>query len=87
MRKGGSQPKTRPFLDEAPKEKSHVQQPSERIKVAQFGLGPIGIESVRLAAEKSWIEVVGGIDIDPAVASGISEAMRERACIIRKLRR
>src|SRR5687767_6049119 len=41
----------------------HVQQ---KIKVAQFGLGPIGIESIKLAAEKDWIEVVGGIDIDPA---------------------
>src|SRR3954454_22075615 len=38
----------------------------QKIKVAQFGLGPIGIESVKLAAEKSWIEVVGGIDIDPS---------------------
>ena len=38
----------------------------QRIKVAQFGLGPIGIESIKLAAEKDWIEVVGGIDIDPA---------------------
>jgi 2,4-diaminopentanoate dehydrogenase len=37
-----------------------------KIKVAQFGLGPIGIESARLAAEKPWIELVGGIDIDPA---------------------
>jgi 4-hydroxy-tetrahydrodipicolinate reductase len=38
----------------------------EKIKVAQFGLGPIGIESIKLAGEKDWIEVVGGIDIDPA---------------------
>jgi 4-hydroxy-tetrahydrodipicolinate reductase len=38
----------------------------QRIKVAQFGLGPIGIESVKLAAEKPWVELVGGIDIDPA---------------------
>jgi 2,4-diaminopentanoate dehydrogenase len=38
----------------------------QKIKVAQFGLGPIGIESAKLAAEKGWIEVVGGIDIDPA---------------------
>ena len=37
-----------------------------KVKVAQFGLGPIGIESVKLAAEKDWIDVVGGIDIDPA---------------------
>ena len=37
-----------------------------KIKVAQFGLGPIGIESIKLAAEKDWIEVIGGVDIDPA---------------------
>jgi 4-hydroxy-tetrahydrodipicolinate reductase len=38
----------------------------QKIKVAQFGLGPIGVEAIKLAGEKSWIEVVGGIDIDPA---------------------
>ena len=38
----------------------------KKIKVAQFGLGPIGIESVKLAAEKDWIDIVGGVDIDPA---------------------
>lgn len=37
-----------------------------KIKVVQFGLGPIGIESVKLAATQSTFEVVGGIDIDPA---------------------
>jgi hypothetical protein len=37
-----------------------------KIKVIQFGLGPIGIESLKLAAEQSWLEVVGGVDIDPA---------------------
>ncbi len=37
-----------------------------KIKVAQFGLGPIGMECLKLAASKPWIEVVGGIDIDPA---------------------
>jgi 4-hydroxy-tetrahydrodipicolinate reductase len=37
-----------------------------KIKVAQFGLGPIGIETVKLAATKPWVEIVGGIDIDPA---------------------
>jgi len=36
-----------------------------KIKVAQFGLGPIGIETLRLAATKPWVEIVGGIDIDP----------------------
>jgi hypothetical protein len=38
----------------------------KKIKVIQFGLGPIGIESLKLAAEQSWLEVTGGIDIDPA---------------------
>ena len=36
-----------------------------KIKVAQFGLGPIGLETLKLAATKPWAEVVGGIDIDP----------------------
>lgn len=37
-----------------------------KIKVIQFGLGPIGIESLKLAAEQSWLDVIGGVDIDPA---------------------
>jgi 4-hydroxy-tetrahydrodipicolinate reductase len=36
------------------------------IKVAQFGLGPIGLETLKLAATKPWAQVVGSIDIDPA---------------------
>lgn len=36
------------------------------MKVAQFGLGPIGVETLKLAASKPWIEIIGGIDIDPA---------------------
>ena len=39
-----------------------------RIKIAQFGLGPIGLETLKLAATKPWAEIVGGIDIDPAKA-------------------
>ncbi len=35
------------------------------IKVAQFGLGPIGIETLKLASTKPWAQVVGGIDVDP----------------------
>lgn len=38
------------------------------IKVAQFGLGPIGLETIKLAAGKPWATVVGAIDIDPALA-------------------
>jgi 4-hydroxy-tetrahydrodipicolinate reductase len=36
-----------------------------KIKVAQFGLGPIGLETLKLAATKSWTDIVGGVDIDP----------------------
>jgi 2,4-diaminopentanoate dehydrogenase len=39
---------------------------TKKIKVAQFGLGPIGIETLKLAAAKPWIKIIGGIDIDPA---------------------
>jgi len=38
----------------------------KKIKVIQFGLGPIGIESLKLAADQSWLEIIGGVDIDPA---------------------
>jgi len=37
-----------------------------KIKMAQFGLGPIGVETLKLAAAKPWAEIVGGIDVDPA---------------------
>lgn len=40
---------------------------SDTLKIAQFGLGPIGLESLKLAASKPWIEVIGGVDIDPAM--------------------
>ena len=39
---------------------------SDIIRIAQYGLGPIGIESLKLAAAKPWVEILGGIDIDPA---------------------
>ena len=35
------------------------------IKLAQFGLGPIGLETLRLAASKPWAKIIGGIDISP----------------------
>ena len=38
----------------------------KKTNVIQFGLGPIGLESIKLAAEQSWLEVRGGVDIDPA---------------------
>ena len=36
------------------------------ITIAQFGLGPIGLESLKLAAAKPWARIVGAVDIDPA---------------------
>ncbi|WOO40014.1 hypothetical protein [Rubellicoccus peritrichatus] len=38
---------------------------SKKIRIAQFGLGPIGLSCLKLLARKSWVEVVGGIDIRP----------------------
>jgi len=40
----------------------------KRIKVAQFGLGPIGVEALRFAAQRPWLEIVGAVDHDPAKA-------------------
>jgi hypothetical protein len=37
-----------------------------KLKVLQFGLGPIGVRSARLAAGKESMELVGAVDIDPA---------------------
>ncbi len=36
------------------------------IKIAQFGLGPIGLETLKLAARKPWAKIIGAIDINPA---------------------
>src|SRR2546426_11011611 len=48
-----------------------------RIKIAQFGLGPIGLENLKLAATKPWAEIVGGIDIDPAkIGKDLAELTR-----------
>ena len=41
------------------------EQHSMKIKIAQFGLGPIGLETVKLAATRTWAEIIGAIDIDP----------------------
>lgn len=40
----------------------------KRIKVAQFGLGPIGLESLKLAAQQPWLEIVGAVDNAPEKA-------------------
>ena len=38
------------------------------IGVVQFGCGPIGCSIARLAVQRPELAVLGGIDIDPAVA-------------------
>jgi len=48
---------------------------SKPIKIAQFGLGPIGQSCVRLLAEKSRFRLVGAVDINPdLVGRGVNEA-------------
>lgn len=41
---------------------------NQKVKIAQFGLGPIGLSCLRLLAQKPWVEVVGGVDIRPELA-------------------
>lgn len=55
---------------------------SEKLKVVQFGLGPIGMASARLALQKPGMEVVGAIDIaehlvgrDLGEVLGLSESL------------
>ena len=37
-----------------------------KIRVIQYGIGPIGASIVKLAREKQAIEIIGAIDTDPA---------------------
>lgn len=37
-----------------------------KLKIAQLGLGPIGIECLKLASTLPWARVVGAVDIDPS---------------------
>lgn len=39
-----------------------------RIRVIQYGLGPIGIEAAKYALKKSFIEIVGAADVAPGFA-------------------
>jgi len=57
-----------------------------KLRVAQFGLGPIGLETLKLAASKPWIEVIGGIDLDPAkVGEDLGELIGEKKLKGRKV--
>lgn len=37
-----------------------------KLRIAQFGLGPIGLETIKRVATKPWAQVVGAVDHDPA---------------------
>jgi 4-hydroxy-tetrahydrodipicolinate reductase len=57
-----------------------------KLKIAQFGLGPIGLATVKLLATKPWAQVVGGIDIAPSLVgkslgelTGVARLARVRA--------
>lgn len=41
---------------------------TEKIRTIHIGLGPIGSHIVRVAAARDYIQIVGGVDIDPAKA-------------------
>jgi 4-hydroxy-tetrahydrodipicolinate reductase len=45
---------------------THRMTDTTQIRIAQFGLGPIGIDTLRLLATKRWATIVGAVDIDPA---------------------
>lgn len=36
-------------------------------RIAQFGLGPIGLQTLTLAASRPWADILGAVDIDPAI--------------------
>ena len=49
---------------------------SNRIQVIQYGLGPIGSAIARHIVERAGLELVGGVDIDPAkVGQDVGEAI------------
>ena len=43
---------------------------SSALRVVSFGLGPIGLAAARLALQKTSIQLVGAIDVDPAKVGG-----------------
>ncbi len=38
---------------------------TDRIRTIHYGLGPIGSHIARVAARRDYLEIVGGVDIDP----------------------
>ena len=56
-----------------------------KLKVAQFGLGPIGLECLRAAASQNWATIVGAVDIDPS-KQGLDLAVLTGSARLRGLR-
>jgi 4-hydroxy-tetrahydrodipicolinate reductase len=57
-----------------------------KIKIAQFGLGPIGLETLKLAVTKPWVQVVGGVDIDPEkIGEDLADLTQEKKLKGRKV--
>ena len=61
-----------------------------KLKIAQFGLGPIGLECLKLVATKDWATVVGAVDLDPAkVGQDLEELTGARPfrglCVVRSV--
>jgi hypothetical protein len=51
-----------------------------KIAIAQFGLGPIGLETLKFAATMPWAEIIGAIDIDPIkIGQDLGELTQTRA--------
>ncbi|MCP4538019.1 MAG: dihydrodipicolinate reductase [Chloroflexi bacterium] len=49
---------------------------SEKIRVIQYGLGPIGSAVARHVLERAGLELVGGVDVDPSkVGKDVGEAI------------
>lgn len=54
---------------------------SPRIRVIQYGVGPIGALITRLMLEKPALQVIGAVDIDPVKADkDLGEEHQGHAC-------
>ena len=51
----------------------------EKIKVVQYGFGPIGIEIVETLLTRPWAELVGVVDVDTSkVGKDVGQFLRPR---------
>lgn len=57
------------FLEKTSLKKSNLT--GKIIRVIQYGLGPIGIETARVVLKRSGLKLVGAVDIDPEKVVGM----------------